>query len=149
MNIKSGLLFGLLSLVCVCSAYSMSGRSGVDLPKPDESISAKITDKQGFIITANNVSVEGNTYFSLKRGNGTYFVNFNDIDHINFESASDSKIDAKVFLRSGEKLNAVVDKLTILYGETSFGKFKIDIEGINKISFTKTKQSPSKLSETR
>jgi len=107
-----------------------------EVPVPESSFSAMVTDDQGITTKCENISWEGEVYFKGKRGRALITVPFEKVKKAVFVAKpKNGKVDFRIILKTGEAVAITFDEDARLFGTTSFGTYKIFAKNIKEIIF--------------
>ena len=109
-----------------------------EIPVPEVNYSVTIKDHQDITTKCGNVTWNGRTNFSAKRGDGTVSIPFEKVKEVSFVgSRARGKIDAQVMLKDGEVVAITFSSEARLYGASSFGTYSISAKDIKELKFEK------------
>lgn len=123
----------LLLATLLCGMGSLGGGPEGAVPKTEENIKVRLTDRQGVATELTSFSLEGKTVLEGKVGSGLMTVFFRNIDRAEFGNKEGEELPVKLFLKSGETLELSVRKRRIFYGSTGYGALQIRARDISKI----------------
>lgn len=123
----------LLMAIPLCGMGNLGGSPEGGVPKTEENIKVRLTDRQGVATELNQFSLEGKTAIEGKYGNALMTVFFRNIQRAEFGQADGDDLPVRLFLKTGESLEIKVRKRHIFYGSTSFGALQIRAREISKI----------------
>ncbi len=107
-----------------------------EVPVPESSFSAMVTDDQGVITRCENISWEGEVYFKGRRGRAIITVPFEKVKKVVFVTRSEEgTVDFRIILKSGEAVAITFNEDERLFGTTSFGTYRIFAKNIKEILF--------------
>ncbi|MCK4739369.1 MAG: hypothetical protein KAT46_05415 [Deltaproteobacteria bacterium] len=139
--IKKSALIRTVTLVMVFAfgwvfLTGMGGRSS-SLPEPDVNFHATLTDDQGVRTKCTKVSWEGATFISAKRGSAMVTIPFEKVRKFVYiiEGENHNEMEFRVTLRQGEVVAVTVDASTRLFGQTSFGNYRIPLRNVREVIF--------------
>jgi hypothetical protein len=141
---RAGGLAGYTRVVLLAlSAVALLGlttRAEDEIPETDQSFSAEIVDVSGARTTGDHVSVEGVTYFSVRRGSTTLFVPFARLQSV--ESAGEvededgvDRIEATFTFQDGTTERGLLKSRETLYGASKLGNFQLRLGELRSIRF--------------
>lgn len=126
------LLFALVFLT------AMGVNPDGEIPVPEVNYSVIIKDHQDITTKCSNVTWNGRTNFSAKRGDGTVNIPFEKVREVSFVgSRTRVSIDAQVMLKNGEVIAITFSSEARLYGASSFGTYSISAKDIKELKFVK------------
>jgi hypothetical protein len=112
---------------------SLKGDSSPDkIPIPAKKFKATIIDQTDIATDCSEISIEGDTFISGKKGEGTYTISFDNINSIMF-FLREEKLLAVVKLNDGNSMELTVNKEHKAYGLTKYGTFQIKLTEIKKM----------------
>lgn len=139
--------FILLAFIYFISIYFNSfifGMGGGDsnsepsIPLPLKNFEVVVQDVQGRKIKANRISWNGKIYLEGKIGETKFTIPFEKmkrivLDHDKYAPAN--SVFSEILLRSGEKVDLLLETNSKYFGETSYGKFEVYIRDLLMIEF--------------
>ncbi len=147
-------LFCILAIV-TSSGLAMSGKSGKEIPIPTDNFRAVITDIDGVITEAFNVSFNGQTYITVKRGSTETYIPFERIKQIDLQenesviTEENPLISVSISLVDGSRFEATGQSRDEFTGEAGFGRFRIRMDHVRLIRFAPTVTSESDVQTTQ
>ncbi len=121
----------------VAHATGFGGSSAPSrIPVPAQDFTATVTDLSGEAATLSKVSFNGEVYVYGKKGEADVAVPFERIDKVRISPTDDKRYrSAYITLRDGDTVTVMVDYDAPCYGETSWGRYRIEVEKIRGIQF--------------
>jgi hypothetical protein len=130
----------LLKLILAFSSVpllmGMGGLGGVPegtVPKTDENIKVRISDRSGVTTDLNEFSMDGNVFLEGRRGDGKMNVFFRDLQEVAFGQVSGDEVPAELLLKSGSRIQLEVRKRVVFYGSTGYGAYRITARDVSRI----------------
>jgi len=111
---------------------SLSGNSPEKIPLPEKKFMATFIDQSDIVTECRNVSIEGATFISGKRGEGTFTIPFENLTSISF-LYSEGKLKGFVKLRSGPSIELILKKDDKAYGRTRYGNYQVKLIDLQKM----------------
>jgi hypothetical protein len=112
---------------------SLKGDSSPDkIPIPAKKFKAIIIDQTDVTTDCSEISIEGGTFISGKKGEGIHTISFDNINSIMF-FLREEKLLAVVKLNDGNSMELTVNKEHKVYGLTKYGTFQIKLTEIKKM----------------
>jgi len=111
---------------------SLSGNSPGNIPMPEKKFTATFIDQSDIATECRNVSIEGGTFISGKRGEGTFTIPFENLSSISFLH-SEGRLKGLVKLRSGSSIELILKKDDKAYGRTHHGNYQIKLIDLQKM----------------
>lgn len=109
------------------------------IPTPVKKYTATFVDQMDVITECTDVSIEGNTFFEGKRGEGNYTVSFDNIEQVIFRLHAE-KLTGTLTLRDGGTNELTLNKGQKAYGRTKYGTFQIKLIDLKKLVLGTAKQ---------
>lgn len=107
------------------------------VPIPDRNFTAEVTDRQGVVTRARQVSCGGETFLVGRRGETTLTVGFDRIRRVRFTAPAEKSVEAIVEMTGGgEPLRLRVDRDLVCAGMTDFGTVQVEAGDLQAIAFT-------------
>ncbi len=107
------------------------------VPIPPRNFTAEVTDRQGVVTRARQVSCGGELFLVGRRGGTTYTVAFEKIRRARFTPSGDKSVEAIVEVEgAAEPLRLQVDRDLVCAGVTDFGTVQVRAEDLQTIAFT-------------
>lgn len=107
------------------------------VPIPPRNFTAEVTDRQGVVTRARQVSCSGELFLVGRRGETTYTVAFEKIRRVRFTPAGDRFVEAIVEVEGlAEPLRLRVERDLVCAGVTDFGTVQVKAEDLQAITFT-------------
>lgn len=109
---------------------------GGEVPKPDVEFKATVRDDQDIATKLDNVSWDGEVYFTGTRGRGSVAVPFEKVRKVTaVDGGHQGFKDFQITLKSGDTVAVSFDMGAKLTGTTSFGTYSILAKNIREIIF--------------
>jgi len=125
----------LLAAVLLLGMGSLGGVPGGTVPKTDENIKARISDRSGVTTDLSEFSMDGNVFLDGRRGDGKMNVFFRDLTEVAFGQVSGDEVPVELLLKSGSRFQLIVSKRAVFYGSTTFGAYRIPARDVSRIVF--------------
>lgn len=129
----------LMLLILVPFLLAMGGGGGGPvsdtIPRPKESFSAELLDKQGVATRVQFLSCGGKTFFPLDRGEGTLMVPFAKVRRLTVGGEDAARVAATVEVEGGKTLEGALPRTLLCTGETEFGNYQVEVRGLRWIAF--------------
>jgi hypothetical protein len=106
------------------------------VPVPSRNFTAEVTDRQGVVTRASQVSCGGDVFVVGKRGETTLTVAFDKIRRVRFGTPADKFVEATVETVGGEPIRLRVDRAMVCAGHTDFGTVQVEAGDLQMIVFT-------------
>ncbi len=107
------------------------------VPIPPRNFTAEVTDRQGVVTRARQVSCGGELFLVGRRGETTYTVAFDRIRRIRFTPGGEKFVEATVEVEGvAEPLRLRVEPDLVCAGVTDFGTVQVRAEDLQAIAFT-------------
>lgn len=126
-------VFGALLLLT-----GMGGLGGVPegtIPEVKENIGARLVDRSGTTTELTRVSVDGNLFLEGLRGNGKVSIPLQEILSLEVTGVAGESVAARLQLRNQDMLSLTVRKRAVLYGDTGYGAYQIQLRDVHGIEF--------------
>lgn len=128
--------FPALVLLIWPLVVGMGGRPGPEVPVPDRDFTATVIDDQDISTALTQVSWEGETFFKADRGTGIVTVSFEKVRKIvRIGEPANSTVDFKIVLKDGQEVVVTFDGDVRLFGNTSYGTYRIYAKNISELVF--------------
>ncbi|MBI5561044.1 MAG: hypothetical protein HY883_07210 [Deltaproteobacteria bacterium] len=125
--------FIILSFVVLAG---MGSKPREEVPTPDVDFRATVIDDQDISTKLANVSWEGKAFFKAKRGKGVITIPFEKVKKVvAMGGEGEGGMNARVVLKSGEAVAVEFEKDGRVFGQTTFGAYKIEIKNVKEIVF--------------
>jgi ABC-type Na+ efflux pump permease subunit len=124
-----------LMIVCLPLLLGMGSQGGTPadkIPVPARKFIATLVDQMDITTQCSDVSIEGGTALQGKVGEGTYTVDFENIQEVVFRQHSE-KLNGQVKMRDGSSIELIIGKDKKAYGRTKFGTFQIRLNDLKKM----------------
>jgi len=122
-----------LLLVLIPFLMGMGGlkerKPPAEIPIPNISFMAAVTDGSGAVTELTQVSIDGRTFIVGRRGKATITIDFDNIEEVTFDS-SGQKLMASIIIRGGVKEQIYTDPASRCFGKTGYGTYQIDAKDI-------------------
>ncbi|HWP35263.1 MAG TPA: hypothetical protein VNM66_06680 [Thermodesulfobacteriota bacterium] len=107
------------------------------IPIPPRNFTAEVTDRQGVVTRANQISCDGEVFLVGQRGETTYAVGFERIRRVRFAPAGERFVEATVELTvEREPLRLRVSRDLVCTGATDFGTVQVKAGDLQTITIT-------------
>lgn len=106
------------------------------VPVPPRNFTAEVTDRQGVVTKATQVSCGGEVFIVGKRGDTTLTVGFEKIRRVRFGTPAERSVDATIETTGGETVRLRVDRNLTCAGVTEFGTVQVEAGDLQTIAFT-------------
>ena len=116
---------------------NMGGTPEGTVPNAPENFKVQLIDRAGVTTELSRFSMEGKVFFEGELGEGTMSVSFLDIKEISFGAAGGNLVTADLLLDSGRRIQLKLHNVTMFYGVTGDGAYKISVRNISRIVFLK------------
>lgn len=113
-----------------------TGAAPGKVPVPARNFGAEVTDRQGVVTKATQVSCGGDVFLVGKRGETTLTVGFDKVRRVRFGSPGDRFVDATVETAGGDVVRLRVDKDLTCAGFTEFGTVQVAAGDLQQIVIT-------------
>lgn len=123
----------LLTAALLMGMGNLGGAPEGTVPKTTENIRAQLVDRSKVSTELSRFSMDGNIFFSGRRGEGTMNVFFRDLKEVSFGPVSGSDVAVDLLHKSGQRVQLMVDKQAIFYGDTGAGAYHISAEDVSRI----------------
>lgn len=123
----------LLAAVILTGMGGLGGTPEGVVPETKENIRARIIDRQGIATDVQRFSMDGNTFLSAARGNGSVTIPFREIASIDFADASSGGVALEVRLAGGEKISLRMSRTSVFHGSTGYGSYQIRARDVRRI----------------
>lgn len=130
------MLMTALVLSAAALLMGMGGLGGVSegtVPKTDENIKVRISDRSGVTTELNEFSMDGNVFLDGRLGDGKMTVFFRDLREVTFGQVSGDEVPVELLLKSGSPLQLKVRKRAVFYGSMAYGAYRIPARDVNRI----------------
>lgn len=125
----------LLTAVLLTGMGNMGGSPEGTVPKTSENIKAQVVDRSGVATELSRFSLDGNIFIDGRRGEGVMSVFFRDLKEVTFGPVKGDDAPAELVLKSGLRVQLMVKKGTLFYGDTGVGAFRIAAGNVSRIVF--------------
>jgi hypothetical protein len=105
------------------------------IPRPKESHRAGLVDRQGVETDLEFFSCDGKTFFPLQRGEGTLMVPFARVRRNTLRAGTESHVSVTIEVDGADSLDGTLPQDLLCTGTTEYGNFRVEIGGLEKISF--------------
>ena len=120
------LLLLLVAAIFLTGMGNLGGAPVGTVPKVEEEIKAKVTDKSGVVTTLEHFSLDGQTVIEGERGHGSVTIQLRDISTLTFlPTEVKDKISATIKLKNGQEVPLQLRKRLFFNGSTGYGAFII------------------------
>jgi hypothetical protein len=130
------MLMTVLVLSAAALVMGMGGLGGVPegtVPKTDENIKVRISDRSGVTTELNEFSMDGNVFLDGRLGDGKMDIFFRDLREVAFGQVSGDEVPVELLLKSGSRLQLKMRKRAVFYGNTGYGAYRITARDVNRI----------------
>ncbi|MFU8856770.1 MAG: hypothetical protein ACNA8S_07145 [Deferrisomatales bacterium] len=107
------------------------------IPRPKESFSAQLLDRQGLTTRVELLSCAGRTFFPLERGEGTLMVPFGKIRQVEVGGEDGSGVAVTFHLEGGTVLEGRLPRQLLCTGSTEFGNYQVELRGLSRIELSR------------
>ncbi len=128
-------VLALLTAVLLTGMGNMGGTPEGTVPKTSENIKAQVVDRSGVATELTRFSLDGNVFIDGRRGEGVMSVFFRDLKEVTFGPVKGDDAPAELMLKSGLRVQLMVKKSTLFYGDTGVGAFRIAVGDVSRIVF--------------
>jgi hypothetical protein len=132
----------VISLAMAFGAFllltGMGGLGGVPegtIPEVKEDIGARLVDRSGTATELTRVSVDGNLFLEGMRGNGKVSIPLQEVMRLEVTAVAGETVAARLLLRNENTLNLSLRKRAVLYGDTGYGAYQIQLRDVQSIEF--------------
>jgi hypothetical protein len=132
----------LVPLVMAFGAFllltGMGGLGGVPegtIPEVKEDIGVRLVDRSGTATELTRVSVDGNLFLEGMRGNGKVSIPLQEVMRLEVTAVAGETVAARLLLRNENTLNLSLRKRAVLYGDTGYGAYQIQLRDVQSIEF--------------
>jgi hypothetical protein len=132
----------VISLAMAFGAFllltGMGGLGGVPegtIPEVKEDIGARLVDRSGTATELTRVSVDGNLFLEGMRGNGKVSIPLQEVMRLEVTAVAGETVAARLLLRNENTLNLSLRKRAVLYGDTGYGAYQIQLRDVQGIEF--------------
>lgn len=133
MKRKISAVLLLLGIPVLLGMGSLQGPATPEkIPIPVKKYFAVYVDQADVITECSEVSIEGATFLEGKRGEGTYTISFDNIEHVSFRVTEEQLI-GLVKLRDGGTSELFLNMTRRAYGQTKYGTFQIKMADLKKL----------------
>ncbi|MBN1878926.1 hypothetical protein JW823_02350 [bacterium] len=138
----------VLFTLAAVPVWGMSQYNKDDITIPPENYIVEIVDIDGVITRGENVTYDDQTLVSGTRGSTEVFIPFERIQSIDLTNNEDvitrelKDIKVNILLNDGSSLEINGKCHKELTGESDFGRFRIRLDHIRRVSILEKKQSP-------
>lgn len=136
----------ILFLFCTLTVAGMSQFNKDDITIPPDNFIVEIEDIDGVIIRGENVTFDEATTVSVRRGSADVYIPFDKIksvepvDNENVITRELKEITVRITLKDGSQLETTGKSHNEITGETEFGRFRIRLDHVRRISVLEQKQ---------
>lgn len=106
------------------------------IPRPQESFSAELLDRQGVTTRVELLSCAGRTFFPLERGEGTLMVPFAKVRRLAVGAEEGPEVAVTLELEGGTTLEGRLARALLCTGSTEFGNYQVELGGLRRIDFS-------------
>ena len=106
------------------------------VPVPPRNFTAEVTDRQGIVTKASQVSCGGEIFVVGKRGDTTLTVGFDKIRRVRFGTPTERSVEATIETTGGDTVRLRVDRDLTCAGVTEFGTVQVAAGDLQAIVFT-------------
>ena len=124
-----------LMILCLPLLLGMGSQGGTPadkIPVPARKFIATFVDQMDITTQCSDVSIEGGTALQGKVGEGTYTIDFENIQEVVFRQHAE-KLNGQVKMRDGSSIELIIGKDKKAYGRTKFGAFQIRLNDLKKM----------------
>jgi len=124
-----------LMILCLPLLLGMGSQGGTPadkIPVPARKFIATFVDQMDITTQCSDVSIEGGTALQGKVGEGTYTIDFENIQEVVFRQHAE-KLNGQVKMRDGSSIELIIGKDKKAYGRTKFGTFQIRLNDLKKM----------------
>ncbi len=125
----------LLTAILLTGMGNMGGSPEGTVPKTSENIKAQVVDRSGVSTELSRFSLDGNVFIDGRRGEGQMSVFFRDLKEVTFSPVKGDDAPAELMLKSGVRVQLMVKKSTLFYGDSGVGAFRIAVGDVSRIVF--------------
>jgi hypothetical protein len=125
-----------LLLLLLPLTVGMGGKPGPEVPVPDRDFTATVIDDQDISTPLAQASWEGETFFKADRGKGVVTISFEKVRKIvRIGEPANATVDFKIVLKDGQTVAVTFDGDVRLFGNTSYGTYRIFAKNIREVVF--------------
>jgi hypothetical protein len=132
MKRNFGFFLMILCLPLLLGMGSQGGTPADKIPVPAKKFMATFVDQMDISTQCSDVSIEGGTALQGKMGEGTYTIDFENIQEVVFRHHAE-KLNGQVKMRDGSSIELIIGKDKKAYGRTKFGTFQIRLNDLKKM----------------
>ena len=136
-NSKLALCVFLALLPLITAMGSLQPQSPGKIPVPAMKYSATLIDQADVLTDCREVSIDGETFLTGKRGEGTNTIPFDNITDVSFLQEG-GKLNGIIKLRDGNSMRLGLDKNQTVYGLTKYGTFQIKLSELKRMTLIKS-----------
>lgn len=146
---KGKLIVIAFLILCVVFTSGMSKYEKDEIAIPDEKFSVEIIDIDGVVTNGVNVTFNDTTFISAQRGSTDVYIPFRKISKIELKDNENvitnklENIEMFISLKEGTVFTSHGMSHHAITGESDFGRFRIRLDRIRKITFLETQSSES------
>jgi hypothetical protein len=123
----------LLTAAILMGMGNMGGTPEGSVPNTSENIKVQLVDRKGVAVELSRFSMDGKIYLEGNLGEGTMSVNFGDLKEVSFGPVTGDSVPADLLLSSDRHLQLKVHKVTVFYGVTENGAYRISVQNTDRI----------------
>jgi hypothetical protein len=113
----------------------LGGAPAGSVPQTAENLLAVVIDRTGMRTELSHFSMDGTLFLEGTRGSGKLTVDFKKIAVVDFGKVSGDRVPVNLQLKGGEKLELMVPRRALFYGDTGYGAFKISARDLQRLEF--------------
>jgi hypothetical protein len=132
MKRNFGFILMILCLPLLLGMGSQGGTPADKIPVPVKKFMVTFVDQMDVATQCSDVSIEGGTALQGKMGEGTYTIDFENIQEVVFRRHAE-KLNGQVKMRDGSSIELIIGKDKKAYGRTKFGAFQIRLNDLKKM----------------
>jgi hypothetical protein len=113
----------------------LGGAPAGSVPQTAENLHAVVIDRSGIRTDLSQFSMDGTLFLEGNRGSGKLTVDFKKIAAVDFGQVSGDRVAVSLQLKDGEKIDLMILRRALFYGDTGYGAFKIAARDLQRIEF--------------
>lgn len=124
-----------LMISCLPLLLGMGSQGGLPtdrIPIPAKKFNATFIDQMDVTTECREVSIEGGTALQGRIGEGTYTIDFENIQEVVFRQ-QEEKLYGRIRITDSSHIELVIGKDKKAYGRTKFGTFQIRLSSLKKM----------------
>lgn len=134
MKLLRAIIFLVVVMLCLTGMGNLGGGPEGTVPKVDENIRVKVTDRDGVTIELSEFSQEGKLALDGTLGSAQMTILFKNMASADFSPVENKEeMTVSIKLKDGANVSIKIRKRLIFYGSTGYGAYQIKARDLKRI----------------